>query len=125
MNNTHPAAHSDNIEISGNVMDGSKFGGLFLMGSRNKITGNQFLRVNLAGCNESAKQFGCVYKPEEPEMLESGIYLSRGVARTEDTLGNVIRDNRISGHEMKSRCVKFGPGVSRESNSVASNTCSD
>jgi parallel beta-helix repeat protein len=125
MNNTHPAAHSDNIEISGNVMDGSKFGGLFLMGSGNKITGNQFLRLNLAGCNESARQFGCVYKPEEPEMLESGIYLSRGVARTEDTGGNVIRDNRISGHEMKSRCMKFGPGVSRESNSIASNTCSD
>jgi len=125
MNNTHPNAHSDNIEISGNVIDGSKFGGLFLMGSRNKITGNQFLRLNLAGCNESAREFGCIYKPEEPEMLATGIYISRGVARTEDTRGNVIQGNRVSGHQMKSRCMKFGPGVSRESNSVASNACSD
>jgi hypothetical protein len=125
MNNTHPAAHSDNIEISANVIDGSKFGGLFLMGSRNKIIGNQFLRLNLAGCNESARQFGCVYKSEEPEMLESGIYLSRGVARTEDTRGNVVRDNRISGHQMKSRCVRFGPGVASALNTVDRNICSD
>jgi len=125
MNNTHPNAHSGNIEISGNTVDGSKFGGLFLMGSGNKITGNQFLRLNLAGCNESAKRFGCIYKPEEPEMLQSGIYLSRGVARTEETRGNVIRDNRISGHQMKSRCLKFGPGVAAAANTIASNTCAD
>jgi parallel beta-helix repeat protein len=125
MNNTHPNTHSRNIEISGNTIDGSKFGGLFLMGSANKITGNQFLRINLAGCNESAKQFGCVYKLAEPEMLESGIYFSRGVARTEETRGNVIQGNRISGHQMKSRCMKFGPGVSPSANKLASNTCSD
>jgi len=98
---------------------------LFLMGSGNKITGNQFLRLKLARCNESAKQFGCVYKPEEPEMLQSGIYLSRGVARTEETRGNVIRDNRISGHQMKSCCLKFGPVVAAAANTIASNTCAD
>jgi hypothetical protein len=95
------------------------------MGSRNRITGNQFLRLNLAGCNESAREFGCIYKPEEPEMLATGIYISHGVARTEDTRANVIQGNRVSGHQMKSRCMKFGPGVSPGSNNVASNTCAD
>ena len=125
MNNTNPDSNSGNIELSGNIVDGSKFGGLFLMGSGHKIIGNRFLRLNLAGCNESAKKFGCVYKTDEPEMLESGIYLSRGVARLEETRGNVIQGNRISGHEMKARCIRFGPGVSRALNTVANNVCSD
>ena len=123
--NTHPDTHSDNIELSGNIIDGSKFGALFLMGSRNRITGNQFLRMNLAGCNENAKQFGCIYKPDEPAMLESGIYVSRGAVRLEETRGNVIQGNRISGHQMKSRCIRFGPGVSPAWNTVVDNTCSD
>jgi parallel beta-helix repeat protein len=125
MNNTHPNAHSNNIEISGNLIDGSKFGGLFLMGSGNRIIGNRFLRVNLAGCNESAGKFACVYKADEPEMLNTGVYLGRGVARLEETRGNVIRDNRISGHGMRARCIGFGPGVARAGNTVENNTCSD
>src|SRR6185437_15635860 len=95
MNNTHPGTNSSHIDLSRNIIDGSKFGGLFLMGSGNKVIGNQFLRLNLAGCDESAKQFGCIYKGNEPEMLASGIYVSRGVARLEETGGNVIQGNRI------------------------------
>lgn len=125
MNNTHPDAHSNNIEIRGNLIDGSKFGGLFLMGSGNRILENRFLRLNLAGCNESAAKFPCIYKTDEPEMLETGIYLGRGVARREETRGNVIRGNQISGHGMKARCVGFGPGVARALNTVDGNTCSD
>jgi len=116
MNNTHPDAHSSNIEISGNIIEGSKFGGLFLMGSRNRVLDNLFLSLNLA-------------HRDEPEILTSGIYLSRGVARLEETTGNVIRGNRILGYNMgykvKTRCVAFAPGVTRSANSVASNTCAD
>jgi parallel beta-helix repeat protein len=125
MNNTHPATNSSHIDLSRNIIDGSKFGGLFLMGSGNKVIGNQFLRLNLAGCNESAKQFGCIYKTDEPEMLASGIYVSRGVARLEETGGNVIQGNRISGHQMKTRCIAFGPGVTRTANALGNNACSD
>ncbi len=112
MNNTHPDTHSSNIEISGNVIGGAKFGGLFLIGSRNRVVGNVFLGLNLA-------------HGDQPEMLTSGIYLSRGVARLEETTGNVIRGNRILGYKMKTRCVVFGPGVTSSANSVASNECSD
>ena len=125
MNNTHPNAHSNNIEISGNLIDGSKFGGLYLMGSGNKIIGNRFIRLNLAGCNESVGKFPCIYKRDEPQMLDTGIYLGRGVARLEETRGNVIRGNHISGHMMKARCVGFGPGVKPSANTVQDNVCTD
>jgi parallel beta-helix repeat protein len=112
MNNTHPDTHSSNIEISGNVIEGSKFGGLFLMGSRNRVIDNVFLGLNLA-------------HGDEPELLTAGIYLGRGIARLEETTGNVIRGNRILGYKMKTRCIAYGPGVTRSANSVASNECSD
>jgi hypothetical protein len=123
MNDTDPNMRSENIEIRGNIIDGTKFGGLFLMGSGHRVVGNFFLHLNTAGCNESAKQFGCIYKADEPKMLESGIYLGRGVARMEEVTGNVIRGNTISGHEMKSRCIAAGPGVSLARNSIGGNTC--
>lgn len=112
MNNTHPDTHSSNIEISGNVIEGSKFGGLFLMGSGNRIIDNVFRGLNLA-------------HGDQPELLVSGVYLSRGLARLEETAGNVIRGNRIAGYKMKARCVAFGPGVSRTANTLGSNLCSD
>jgi len=112
MNNTHPDTHSSNIEISGNIIEGSKFGGLFLMGSRNRVIDNVFLGLNLA-------------HDDEPEILTSGVYLGRGVARLEETIGNVIRGNRILGYKMKTRCITFGPKVSRTSNTIQSNNCSD
>jgi hypothetical protein len=112
MNNSHPDTHSSNIEISENVVEGSKFGGLFLMGSRNRVLDNLFISLNLAHA-------------DEPELLVSGIYLSRGLARLEETTGNVIRGNRIFGYKMKKRCIVFGPGVSNKANTLESNTCSD
>jgi len=111
-NNTHPDTHSSNIEISGNIIEGSKFGGLFLMGHGNRVLDNLFIGLNLA-------------HSDEPEILVNGIYLGRGVARLEETTGNVIRGNRIVGYKMKTRCIAFGPGVTRSANSVASNTCAD
>ena len=125
MNNTDPNMHSQNVEIRGNVIDGTKFGGLFLMGSGNRVIGNSFVHLNIAKCNENAKQFGCIYLANEPAMLESGIYLSMGVVRKEPVRGNVIRDNKISGHKMKSRCIAAGPGVNLKENSIGVNTCSD
>ena len=56
MNNANPDTHSNNIEIRDNVIDGAKFGGLFLMGSGNRVIGNRFVNVNLAGCNEKRQK---------------------------------------------------------------------
>jgi len=125
MNDTDPNMQSQNIEIRGNVIDGTKFGGLFLIGSGHRVIDNSFVHLNIAKCNENAKQFGCLYKQDEPEMLESGIYLSRGVVRMEPVRRNVIRDNRISGHKMQSRCIAAGPGVRLPDNSIGGNSCED
>ncbi len=76
-----------------------------------RVIGNRFLHLNMAGCNESAAQVYCIYKQDEPQMLESGLYLSRGLGRVEQTAGNTVRDNVISGHKMKARCIVLGPGV--------------
>jgi len=123
MNNTNPQTHSNNIELSGNLIDGAKYGGLFLMGASNHITNNRFINLNLAACNESSPS--CIYKADEPQMLQSGIYIGGGVARREEAKGNVIRNNTITGHKMKSRCVNVGPGISATANTIESNTCQD
>jgi hypothetical protein len=125
MNNTDPNMHSQNIEIRGNTIDGTKYGGLFLMGSGHTVTGNSFLHLNTAQCNESGKEFGCLYNKDELELLESGIYLSKGVVRVEPVRRNVIRDNKISGHKMKTRCIAMGPGVNAGENSIGPNGCED
>jgi hypothetical protein len=125
MNNTDPGMQSVNIEISGNTFAGMKFGGLFLIGSGHTVSGNRFLNLNTAGCNENAAQFGCIYKPDEPEMLESGIYLGRGAEHPADTRGNTIRGNTISGHGMKTHCIEAAPGVALTANTIQGNACSD
>jgi Right handed beta helix region len=124
MNNTDPNMRSQNVEIRGNTIDGAKYGAVYLMGSGHKVIGNFFLRINTAECNET-KKFVCIYKADEPAMLESGIYLGKGVVRMEAVRGNVIRDNRISGHKMKSRCIGMGPGVRIAENSIGPNRCED
>jgi hypothetical protein len=123
MNNTNPQTHSNDIEMSGNLIDGTKYGGLFMMGSNNHITNNRFVNLNLASCNESSPT--CIYKADEPQMLQSGIYIGKGVARMEETKGNVIRGNTITGHKMSTRCVTTAPGIAAGANTVESNTCRD
>jgi hypothetical protein len=125
MNNTNPNMSSENIEITGNDINGTKFGGVFLMGTGHRLIGNTFQNLDTAGCNESGARFGCMYKKDEPEMLEAGIYLGRGVARMIETRGNIIRNNKISGHKMKTRCIVAGPGVSLAANTIEGNQCSD
>ena len=95
------------------------------MGSGHRIVGNQFLNLDKAGCNESGPRIPCIYKQDEPEMLETGIYLGRGVARLEETRANVIRENRITGHKMSTRCIHAGPGVSQAANTIERNECAD
>jgi hypothetical protein len=125
MNNANPDMRPEKVEILNNHIDGAKFGGLFLIGSGHRVEGNVFENLDLAGCNENAKVFGCIFKSDEPAMLQSGIYLGRGAERPATTKDNVIRGNRIEGHMMKARCIAFAPGVDRRSNRIEGNQCSD
>jgi len=123
MNNTNPDMNSEEIVIAENLIDGAKFGGIFVIGRGNRVEGNQLTNLNIAGCNESATKFGCIYLADEPELLQSGIYLGRRAERPAPATGNIIRGNRISGHRMASRCVASAPGVSGKL--IAANRCAD
>ncbi len=123
MNNTDPGMRLVNVAFERNIITGTKFGALFLTGSGYRVLGNTFDSVNTAGCNENAVKFGCIYRSDEPKMLETGIYLGRG-ARAE-TRGNVIRGNTIAGHNMSTRCIAAAPGVSLAANVIEGNTCLD
>jgi hypothetical protein len=124
-NNSNPDMQSEEVTVARNTIDGAKFGGIFVIGSRNTIAGNKLTRLNLAGCNESGAKFGCLYYPNEPDLLRSGIYLGRAAAHPAPARNNTIRDNQVSGHGMKTGCVVAGPGVALKDNKVESNRCSE
>lgn len=101
VNNWNPDMKSEHITIADNVIDGSKFGGIFLIGSEHRLERNQLLNLNLAHCNEDAAKFGCMAIQGEPDVLQAGIYLGRIAAewaqkRADASRGHIIKDNVIT-----------------------------
>jgi hypothetical protein len=117
MNNTNPDMQSQNIRIVENTIDGSQLGGVFVIGTGNLVARNRLLRLNTLHCDS------CVYLPDEPEMLRSGIYLGRRAERPGPARGNTIEDNEVTGYRMKERCVERAPGIGSGWNVVRRNTC--
>ncbi len=124
-NNTNPDMQSERILVAENEIDGTKFGGIFLIGSRHKVVRNRLRRLNLAGCTENAARFGCYYFEGEPDLMRSGIYIGRRAERPAPAVDNRIEGNEISGHKMSSRCIGAAPGVSLKANRIANNRCTD
>ncbi|HSB15639.1 MAG TPA: right-handed parallel beta-helix repeat-containing protein [Bryobacteraceae bacterium] len=125
MNNTNPDMESEEILVADNEIDGGKFGGIFAIGRNHRIIRNRMRNLNLARCNETAAVFGCLYLPDEPDFLRSGIYLARRAERPAIARGIVIEDNLITGYNMKTRCIGAAPGVSRKGNRISRNDCRD
>jgi hypothetical protein len=130
VNNYNPDMRSQHITIADNTIDGSKFGGVFLIGSNHTVIRNKLLNLNLAHCNESAARFGCVAIQGEPDVLRAGIYLGRIAAewaqkRADASRGHVIEDNVITGYKMDVRCIMAAPGVDLDGSSMKHNTCRD
>jgi parallel beta-helix repeat protein len=123
-NNSNPDMQSEEVTVSGNTIDGAKFGGIFLIGSRNRVTGNALGRLNLAHCNDSGSKYGCLYYPDQPDLLRSGIYLGKGAARPAPARNNVVEGNQVSGYGMDRHCIAAAPGVFLAANQVESNRCS-
>jgi hypothetical protein len=127
-NNNNPQMRSEAVIVRANVIEGFKYGGLFLLGSGHRIEGNRFLDINRAGCPESHVRYGCLYFPGQPDILSAGIYLGISAAdwsRKEPAHDNTIVDNVITGHGMSTRCVVSAPGVPPEANQIARNRCSE
>jgi hypothetical protein len=121
-NNTNPDMQSRNIRVTGNLIDGTKFGGIFVIGRGHTITGNRLINLNKAECDEQAKA-GCSYDSEQPLLLFSGIYLGRKAERPDLAVNNTIADNVISGAGMDKHCISAAPGVDMSSQKIARNDC--
>jgi len=123
LNNSNPDMCSRNIVIVENEIEGAVFGGLFLIGSGHRVLRNRLRRLNLADCRPSKP--GCVYWPEEPELLSAGIYLGRRAERPALTRDNVIGGNILSGAGMSRHCIVAAPGVSLQANRIEGNRCTE
>lgn len=126
MNNTNPDMRSEGVLIEENEFEGMKFGGIFVIGTKNIVRKNRMRYLNMASCTEShGKGFECYFGEDEPDLLRSGIYLGKGAERPDPATDNVIEDNLITGFKMKSRCVGYSPKVDKAANHVGGNVCVD
>jgi hypothetical protein len=130
VNAWNPDMTSEEITIADNLIDGAKFGGIFLIGRNHRVLRNRLLNLNLAGCNESAAIFGCMALQGEPDVLQTGIYLGRVAPdwapdKAAPSAGLTIRDNVITGYRMKDRCIGAAPGVRLEHSEIRNNVCRD
>ena len=122
-NDSNPNTRSNRIRVTGNLLDGVKYTGIFAFGTGHTIAHNRLLNVNLAHCNEEAAAFGCYYPKDEPDALQAGIYLGRGILWSEPSRDNIVEDNEITGYRMDTRCVLTAPGVALGANTVRDNRC--
>ena len=121
-NNANKDMRSRNIQVTGNHLDGMKYGAVFAIGAGHRISGNTFIHLNTAHCPEAGASV-CNWHPEEPHLLDSGIYLADHAERPDPAVGIVIENNTISGWGMAKHCVGAAPGVNLGANTVRRNSC--
>jgi hypothetical protein len=121
--NNNPDATSSGIVVSDNTLRGFAYGGVFVVGSKNRIENNLISDLNLAHCGTAPTPARCAYAPEQPDMLRSGIYLANNGGRPAADTDNVVRNNSLTGFGIAAHCVSAAPGVTVERNSVGGNRC--
>jgi len=123
-NNANRDMNSRNITVTGNVLEGMKYGAMFVIGSGHRIVGNTFTHLDTAHCPEAGGA-ACNWLPQEPDSLRSGIYLAAGAERPDPAIGNIIENNTISGWGMAKHCIGAAPKVSLAANTIRHNTCAN
>lgn len=123
MNDTNPDMRTRNIRIVGNRIERPVFGGVFVIGEKNRIVGNLLLDLNTAHCNQNIAHYQCNYAPADPHILETGVYFGRGAERPAPARGNLVENNVITGWGMKERCVGSAPDIPADWNTVRGNRC--
>lgn len=119
-NNTNPDMQSSRIRITENVIDGTKYGGIFVIGHDNTVTGNRLSRLNLAHCNDTQ---GCLWDPKQPDLLRAGIYIGSKAERPAPARDNTITNNVVTGYGMQDYCVIAAPDVRMDQQTTARNDC--
>lgn len=125
MGNSDPGMESQAVVIQDNRITGAGYGGLYLIGTGQTVTGNRFLMLNRAGCTGDGKVARCNYALDQPDMLRSGIYLAAAANRKSRTEGNTIRDNELRGFGMGRWCITAAPGLLLQDNQIKDNTCTE
>lgn len=123
--NNNPDMRSEGINIVDNEIDGAIYGGLFLIGTHNRVSRNHLRRLNLAHCEGTAAKPACNYALDQPDLLRSGIYLANAGPRPAPARGNVIENNEISGFGVSKHCITAALGASLTANTIGRNTCKD
>jgi hypothetical protein len=116
-NNTNPDMQSRNIRLTDNTLENVMYGGIFIIGTGHTVANNHLLNLNYSHCD------GCGYIPDEPDMLDSAIYLGRKAERPAPARDNIVENNEITGYKMKARCVGRAPGIDPAQNTVRDNLC--
>src|ERR1051326_2388259 len=121
-NNANKDMRSRNVHVTGNHLDGMKYGAMYVIGSGHEITGNTFTHLNTAHCPEAGGA-ACNWRTSEPDSLRSGIYLAAGAGRPDAARNILIENNTISGWGMSQHCVGAAPGVKLAASTIRRNTC--
>jgi hypothetical protein len=119
MNNTNPDMQPEEITIFGNTIDTAALGGIFVIGTRNRIVDNKLLNLNTSHCDDN-----CYLVEGEQRMLHSGIYLGKKAERPAPADENEVRGNTITGYRMRLFCISEAPGIPK-TNRIEGNDCSD
>ncbi len=121
--NSHPDVQPSGVTVADNYIEGAGYGGVFLVGSGNRIVRNRLLNLNRNGCTGEAAPARCAYALDQPGLLRSGVYLAGAAARPSKTAGNVIEGNVITGFGMGRWCIDAAPGVELTANAIGRNDC--
>lgn len=123
MGNTDPGVRVSGVTIADNTVVGTGYGGIYLIGSGNTVTGNRLLRLNRNHCTGDGKTAACNYLLDQPGLLRSGIYLAAGAKHPDPAIGNTIHGNQLEGFGIDRWCIEAAPGVDRGRNRIAANVC--
>jgi hypothetical protein len=125
MGNTDPHVRVSGVTITDNLIVGTAYGGLFLIGSKNVITGNRLLMINRAHCAGDGRIARCNYALDQPGLLRSGIYLAAAAKHPEPSTDNVISGNELRGFGAGRWCITAASGVDLKRNRIGQNTCAE
>ena len=125
MNNANKSMESQLIIVRDNVFDGTRFGGIFVIGHHHKIFGNRLLNLNKGHCNDGLSDLKCQILPDQPQLTEAGIYLGVKGERSAPAMSVTIENNEISGYKMAANCVISAPTLAAGQNDIRNNKCRD
>ena len=125
MNNANQNMESQLIVVRDNVFDGTRFGGIFVIGKKHQIVRNKLLNLNRGHCNDGLPDLRCAILPDQPQLTEAGIYLGVKAERSAPAIGVTIADNEISGYKMAANCIVAAQTLAAGQNDIRNNKCKD